>query len=243
MWPPRNVLISALLALALIVTMRFVSTAPADTAAAEAYHAQVKEAAAQIPQQVGPWRGVSVEVPEAAVTMLKPNVIVSRRYVNEQTGRSITLLLVQCGDARDMEGHYPPNCYPANGWKIETTEPFELSAAGRRIEGQTYTFGRQLRGLPEQLTVMNVIMLPSGRFGRGMAEVRRLAGAYRDRFYGAGQLQFVFGGGWGEDERRETARLFLDRLDPVIDAIFPPIKPAQTPSPASGATSPPNSAD
>jgi len=226
--PPRKMLIPAAVTLALMVAMRFVSFAPAEAADAAAYHEHVRDTAFSIPQQLGPWSSHDIDIPAAAVTLLKPNVMLGRNYRNEETGRSFALMLVQCGDARDMEGHYPPNCYPGNGWEVLGEEPFTITAGQRRVDGQTYHFERSLRGLPQQLTVMNVIMLPNGAFGQGMAEVRRLAGTYRDRFYGAGQLQFVFSGEWPEDERRAVAGYFLSHLEAVMDAIMRP--PASTES-------------
>lgn len=218
--PPRKVLLPAAVTLALMLTMRFVSFAPAEVGDAKAYHERAREAAFTIPQEVGHWTGADIEIPEAAVALLKPNVLIGRSYTNTETGRGFSLLLVQCGDARDMEGHFPPNCYPGNGWELTESEPFEIAAADRDVTGRSYFFDRSLRGLPEKLTVMNVIMLPTGAFGEGMTEVRRLAGTYRDRFYGAGQLQFVFNGEWPQADRRAVVEEFLLALDPVMSVIM-----------------------
>jgi len=51
------------------------------------------------------------ELPPGAVALLKPNLDICRTYLNPR----FEFLLVQCLDARDMGGHFPPNCYPASG--------------------------------------------------------------------------------------------------------------------------------
>src|SRR5580658_8411121 len=68
---------------------------------------------------VGPtgeqWTGTDVPVAAAATELLRPNTILSRDYVSQSTGQTATLLIVDCSDARDLQGHYPPRCYPAQG--------------------------------------------------------------------------------------------------------------------------------
>src|SRR5688572_23609198 len=87
------------------------------------YHALVQAAAAKIPFHIDTWFGTDIPVPPAATKLLKPNVIVSRRYAEMLTGRRVDFLLVQCTDARDIVGHYPPICYVTHGWTQESAEP------------------------------------------------------------------------------------------------------------------------
>src|SRR4051812_11108984 len=71
---------------------------------AEAYHTRVRKVAANIPYHFGNWLGLDVPVPGSAVKLLKPNIIISRRFEEMRTGRQVTLLVVQCTDARDILG-------------------------------------------------------------------------------------------------------------------------------------------
>src|SRR6185437_11848693 len=72
------------------------------------YHQRIRAAAEALPMNIGSWRGQDAPVTAGAVALLHPNVIVSRRYLDPASGRAVNFLLVQCTDARDILGHYPP---------------------------------------------------------------------------------------------------------------------------------------
>jgi len=57
-------------------------------------------------------------VPTAAQRLLRSNVLISREYTNEKTEERANFLLVQCSDARDLDGHFPPNCYRNAGYTL-----------------------------------------------------------------------------------------------------------------------------
>ena len=76
------------------------------------YHANVRAAATLVPTMIGPWVGQDVPTRAQALTVLRPNVMISRHYVNIETGASVSLMLVHCVDAHSMVGHYPGRCYP-----------------------------------------------------------------------------------------------------------------------------------
>src|SRR5260221_10175017 len=71
------------------------------------YHANIRVVAQDVPQRIGAWIGQDVRVPVQALTMLRPNVMLSRRYVNVENGTTVGLLLVHCSDAHAMSGHFP----------------------------------------------------------------------------------------------------------------------------------------
>src|SRR6478736_6072067 len=82
---------------------------PAEVAA---HHRHIREvAASSSPRQFNGWIGEDVRVPSQAMSVLDPNVIISRRYVNVESGLSAGFLLVHCADAHDMAGHFPLRCY------------------------------------------------------------------------------------------------------------------------------------
>src|SRR3954469_20179194 len=81
---------------------------------AEPYHAQVKAAEAQITVPDG-WTFEDFRLPDGAIALLKPNASLYRVF---KSPRQFQFLFIQCRDARDMGGHYPPVCYPASGWVV-----------------------------------------------------------------------------------------------------------------------------
>src|SRR5690606_34429817 len=84
----------------------------------DAYFERVATAVESTPYAIGDWRGEDEEVIQAARKLLRPNGMVQRRYV-QPGGGGFGLLVVHCKDVRDMEGHYPPICYPSQGWTAD----------------------------------------------------------------------------------------------------------------------------
>lgn len=183
---------------------------------AEGYHAAVREASEEIPRAVGAWQATDIEVPDAAVALLRPNVVLGRRYRNSQTGRTFELVFVQCLDARDMEGHFPPNCYPAAGWLAKGARTLSVDIGGIDAAGMTYQFARETGRRSTTLWVSNLMMVPSGEFSTTMAQIRRQAGTVRQRFFGAAQIQFVFEGRWSEEERQRAIAEVGPTFAPVL---------------------------
>lgn len=187
---------------------------------ADGYHADVREVAEDLPRQIGPWSAVDTELPEAAVALLKPNVLISRRYDDEKTGRSFALLIVQCADARDMEGHYPPNCYPGSGWSTLGRQAMSLDIGSHQADSMDYRFERKSNQSIERIGVVNVIMVPGDGFVTSMSRIRKLAGTISDRFYGAAQMQFVFSGQWELEERQAIVEQVGASFEPLMDVIL-----------------------
>ena len=191
-----------------------------DGSEAEAYHAQVREVAKDLPREIGDWSAVDVELPEAAIALLKPNVLISRRYFSEEKDKSFAMLIVQCADARDMEGHYPPNCYPSSGWTSLGQRPVRLALGSKVADSMDYQFERVTVDALEQISVFNVILMPGNGFVTSMGSIRRLAGTVSDRYFGAAQMQFVFSGPWDEDQRQEVVEEVAQSLGPLVDVIL-----------------------
>ncbi|MFA9478194.1 exosortase C-terminal domain/associated protein EpsI [Phycisphaerales bacterium AB-hyl4] len=192
----------------------------------EEYHAEVAEAIRAIPEQFGDWRSTEVELPMAAVALLRPNEILSRRYRNSQTGQAFQFIVIHCRDARDMVGHYPPNCYPAAGWDLRqrhnnawalTDLTSETEAVA--IEGVGYEFEQLMPGSTSQLFVTNLIILPDGTFGQSMRDVNRIAADRQFRVYGAAQMQFIFSGSYAKSERDQIVEQFAAAAEPAMQAI------------------------
>ena len=202
---PRSGWVAVALTVAVLVGIATQNTTYPTGEQAVAYHALVTEAGSTVPYQIGPWQGRDVTVPTPAVVLLRPNLMMSRQYVNAETGRGFSFLLVQCADARDMEGHFPPVCYPHSGFEGGGARPVTIHAGDLVARGAEYEFAREYQNRRTEVTVMNFVLLPQGGFGDGMREVRRLAGTYTERFYGAAQIQLVFGPTWTERQREDVS--------------------------------------
>jgi len=219
--PPRFPWLAGAIAAAMLVGVTVHGHSFPSGRNAEPYHAAVRDAAMQLPRRIGPWVGRDTEMPEAAIALLRPNVMLSRRYQHERTGRSFELLLVQCADARDMEGHFPPVCYPAFGWNQAEADPQVFQIDGLSVAAMEYKFMRQTSGGRRYgAWVNNIILLPQGRFATTMSEIRRLAGTYSDRFFGAAQVQLIFDDRWTQSQRRQVTEQVLTPLRPLMELIL-----------------------
>lgn len=189
------------------------------SADAAPYHRQVREEASRIPVHFGDWLGVDVPVPQGAVNLLKPNVLISRRYQEMDSGRTVTLLLVQCTDARDLLGHYPPVCYAGQGWQLVAAEPRDWETTRGTIHGTRYRFKTSAQGFAEETTIDNFMVLPGGATARNMDEVHVAAQDRRRKYFGAAQVQVVYGGEMPEQERIDIFRSFVTQLNPTMIAV------------------------
>src|SRR5215469_5405346 len=73
----------------------------------ERYFARIRSAGEEVPRHIGPWVGQDVPVPVQSLSMLKPNLILSRRYLNVEDGAAAGFVLIHCSDAHNMAGHFP----------------------------------------------------------------------------------------------------------------------------------------
>lgn len=184
------------------------------------YHQRVAEAAEQLPMQIGDWIGTNEPIRKAAIQMLKPNVIYNRVFYNARTGQRVVVLIVQCKDARDIAGHYPPVCYPGSGLNEQSREPFNRELDGVTIHGMEYVFAPDAYG-SQQLTVDNFLLVPDHDVVRDMDAVFARAWDFLKRFYGAAQVQVVFSDpNLTDAEREEIFNTMIDAHMPVIKAIL-----------------------
>jgi len=190
-----------------------------DTQDVGGYHAAVRGAVESVPLDIGPWRGSDVPLPEGAIDLLKPNVILSRRYEHEGSGRAFQFLIVHCRDARDMLGHYPPRCYPSQGWEMNGVERTQWQQPGGTTVGKRYHFEKALRGRVWRQSVINLIVLPNGTYGMDMNDVHNVAADRKFRVYGAAQVQLVFSDEFSPDEQHQITKRFIDASTRAIDAV------------------------
>jgi hypothetical protein len=196
---------------------------------ASPYHAAVRARLEAWPEKIqspGPgeeeWNSRPLEVPEAAVQLLRPNALVSRHYeCLEDPSRNFNLLIVQCGEPSDMSGHYPPNCYPSNGQPLaRKPEPRQWRVGGTTIDGVEYHFEPRKLG-QSRLCVYNFFVLPGRGVEPNMEEVRRASADYRRRYYGAAQFQVIF----STDLPRETRDAIFTAVIGADPGIFQVLNP------------------
>jgi hypothetical protein len=186
---------------------------------AEGYHAKVLSVADEIPVAVGDWLGNTQEVPAGAVSLLRPNLTLSREYSNS-SGQHASLLLVQCRDARDLLGHYPPVCYDAHGFVQVGAHRLDWDLDGDKLLGTMYEFRRTDR--QERTTaikVYDVMILPNGQTAPDMAGVDRVARDRKQRYFGAAQIQILTDASMSDEDRTQVISLLLRGAKPVINAI------------------------
>ncbi len=186
------------------------------------YFASISEKIDEIPYQLGPWLGVDTPVTPAATELLKPNKLVQRRYTNTETGEWFELLVVHCGDVRDMIGHYPPVCYPAHGWSLESEADDTLSSPSGSLPASVYTLSRR-RGLEsDRIKVADLFILPEGEgpwVGSELAMIQK-AGRYFERArMGAAQLQVITPADMPEERRREIMSRAVTLAADVLEEV------------------------
>jgi hypothetical protein len=223
----RLALVVTLVLLALIAAQRYLTSKP--SADATAYHAAVRVEADGFPYHFGDWLGVDAPVPQAAVTMLKPNFIISRRYQNLVTGHVLNFLVVHCEDARDILGHYPPVCYPNQGWRVDSALPHDWPTGDATVSGTRYAFTNSLSGSGAKLLIDNFMVLPTGSTGRGMDEVELVARDGSLKHFGAAQVQLVYLTPVTDSDRDRIFAEFFEQFSGIASAIKHPERIASNP--------------
>ena len=181
----------------------------------EPYHARARQVIEAWPKTIaeGSW-SVALEqpLPESAEKLLHPNCKVSRGYISashrllDGQYAQASLLVVQCKDSRDMTGHFPPNCYPANGFpEIGKAQEFSMNIAGMEVTGKEYTFLKSALPVTRQC-VYDFFIVPGSGCQPDMDGVRRTAGDYQKRYYGAAQFQVVMDADYPQDDRMTIFR-------------------------------------
>ena len=173
-----------------------------------------------VPLRLGGWIGTAVPVPTEAAEILHANAILSREYVELGGRRACTFVVVHCSDVRDMVGHYPPVCYPANGWSLQPSEGAPVSIeleGGIKLALQRYRFVRAERdGAVRQMTVLNGFVLPDGSTTTDMRDLMARSERRTISSQGAAQVQFVFGGDPDLKQADEAAAALLRALPPSL---------------------------
>lgn len=223
---PRIQSILAPVLAATLIVAAFVQGALQPSASdAAGYHAAIVQAANQVPASVGNWTGKDVEIPEGSLELLRPNVARSRQYTRDEDNAIAQLLLIQCKDARDLTGHYPPNCYPrVYGYKLDQSKSraSQWQIDGMTIHGRTYVFNATEQSRGQSVVVQQFFALPDGTTTDDMDEIYRLAGDFIRRHQGAAQVQLVYPADdpHSDEERDAIFEQIVGSYAPVIRLIL-----------------------
>lgn len=197
---------------------------------AEPYHLAAKTAMDAFPYRIGDWVGRDELVPPEALELLREPNIISRTYINYgrdplTADQAATLLVVQCRDSRDLRGHYPPVCYPANGMaQVDKKPPARQMRVGERdFSFVEYEFVQRVRDQEYHKIVYNFMVVPGSPIMPDMKSVERSAEDYQRRHYGAAQFQVVFAGTAASlptpAQRDAVFRTFVAAAEPLIETL------------------------
>jgi hypothetical protein len=209
-------LLAAVLLVCGAVAEKVTLQSPADV---RAYQARVKQAFATFGSASGDWVSKEVPIPVEAMKMLRPNSVLSRQYTNVVTGHRCSVLLVDCSDARDLVCHYPPVCYPGQGWKLISKQAQAWEITGGTIVGTNYEFSRSNFESGTGILTANTMILPDGQFRPDMRGVEEAAANVHRRGYGAAQIQVIVDGGMSEMDRARIIQAMLELHKPLFDVI------------------------
>lgn len=82
-----------------------------------------------VPLTIGQWEGEPTKIDEQIARVTGADQIVTRRYVNQQTGVSLELILLY-GPAVEMYIHIPETCYPSAGYTLYAEGENQVIDAG-----------------------------------------------------------------------------------------------------------------
>jgi len=190
----------------ILIAMGFSLTLPGPKGA-EAYHSSIRDVAMEMPLEFGQWEGIEQDIPRGSIKILRPNVAMRIQFRAEHHYmRPVEFLMIQCRDARDLAGHFPPECYPSvNGYVLEESIPREWAADGLSIPGMEYHFKTSASLDADAVIIYHFMILPDGRIVREMDEIYKAGADYMRRHHGAAQCQVFFGQQDLTDEDRDLA--------------------------------------
>lgn len=214
--------IAPLLTAGVITAMWLVGGYSARPAAASGrYFESVAQAIDALPYKIGDWVGMDVPVQPAAADLLNPNKLLQRRYMNPKTGAVVQILIVHCGETRDMLGHYPPVCYPAQGWVQEGATNVRFRVNGSESEAMEYRFRRSLQGVEGEMIITNFFILPGQGpiVARDVGALNEAAESLRLAALGAAQVQILSEPDMSAEDRASLVDRFAAALEPAMKAI------------------------
>lgn len=216
-------LVPALTAAALALSWSVLREQGVSQEARDTYFTEVRDAVESVPMTIGPWVGREVELQPAAEEVLNTNIGKQWLFEDLDTGRIVQVLIVHCRNTKDMQGHYPPRCYPNAGWTYDEQDGRELTTVPfgfERAPATTYEFSVFDEGSVRTLHVLNFLALPaeSGAIEPDLAGVNRASRSRVTARLGGANVQFL------SAEKLDTGpgsvvELFMSELEPAVRTI------------------------
>ncbi len=167
------------------------------------------------------WESREIELPTQARDLLNTNSYVSREYQSPDKGWIAEVLFIEVVDSRDMVGHYPPNCYPSNGWQLQGPGDWAVwHVENLTIPGVEYSFKRKTSaGREEMKVVRDFFILPNGNFYPDLASFKRVASGFAIRNFGATQVQIIYDREYLPEDREIIFQSLIKAHMPLIEAV------------------------
>jgi len=227
----RTIFTAPAVCAALLIGMVAESSSRVTPTDAKGYHQRAKAAVESIPTHIGSWSAQPEKIPREALAILRPNVIRCWKYIDSDTtgprgyDRWASLLVDQCKEARDMSGHYPPNCYRNSGEEMTYLVPRDWQVNGMTISGTEYHFQQTTATESTRTAVYNFLIVPNltqggGGIYRDIKGVDKAAEDYQRRFFGAAQFQLVMDADLPQAERDEIFTTLMGPCVPVIKTLM-----------------------
>jgi hypothetical protein len=224
----RTIFAAPAICAALLIGMVAESASRVTPTDAEGYHRRAAMAVESIPTRIGSWSAKPEKIPREALAILRPNVIKCWKYIDSDTtapsgyDRWASLLVDQCKEARDMSGHYPPNCYRNSGEELTYQHPRDWTVNGMTISGTEYHFQQTTATESTRTAVYDFLIVPGpgGGICPDMKAVDRAAQDYQRRFFGAAQFQLVMDADLSQTERDEIFKTLMGPCVPVIKTLM-----------------------
>ena len=223
----RSLLLGPGLCLLVISSMSLENRRYHNEADIEPFHQKAAQAIEQIPLVIAPWMGTEKPLSADERRILNPNAYRCIEFSDTRAAaltdpsRRVLLMVAQCRRAGQMNGHYPPECYPSRGYMPAANDhPRTWTVGNRQIDGMEYVFERREGGRVARTAVYNFMVLPNQGIRADMKAINESAEDYQQRYYGAAQFQVVFAGALAEaNARGERDAIFQELMIPCLGVI------------------------
>lgn len=165
-----------------------------------------------VPLRRGAWIGEIAPFPVEASEILQTRALKAWRFQELGTERNALLGIVYCGDVRDMNGHFPPVCYPSQGWSMAAGEPESVSLEfdGTPFDARVWRFtlvGQD--GATASRSVLGFFLFADEPPTSSDTALGERAGRRAASEQGVAQIQLVFDGFPSLEEIGRTAKDLL----------------------------------
>ena len=225
-WMKHSPALVAIAVLAVVSVNFGVSGKVPRTMESELRQSAIQEALGRIPSRLQSsvtWlQRQEVPIPTGQLGILGDVAFASLEYQRLGSSPPIlaTLFIVHCRDARMMNGHHPPVCYPASGWTQDqeiVADEFKPSQ-DLTLELAAYRFQRGSSG--RSLTVVNGFLVPGQGPTRFIGDAIGSVNTMTQAALGVAQFQVLFSGRTPIDDALRYTKEILGGLDVDVFEIL-----------------------